>query len=86
MPPGDPIEVGPTGIYPALHALASGRNIDLEGAATTLDFDPETGDATADFAVFCIGPGGHGDVRDVIESGLVYRAKTRKLTGTLGCR
>jgi serine/threonine-protein kinase len=85
-PPGEPIEVGPAGIYPALHALASGQRIDLDGTATTLDFDPETGDASADFAVFCIGPGGHGDARDVMESGLVFSARTRRLTGSMRCR
>ena len=68
------------------HALASGRNVDLGGTATTLDFDPETGDATADFAVYCLGPGGTATCATSIESGLVYRARTRKLTGALRCR
>ena len=53
-PPGEPISVGPADIYPALKALGRGDNIDLRGTRTSLDFDPETGDATADFAVFCI--------------------------------
>ncbi len=53
-PPGAAIEVGPAGIYPALEALARGANIDLRGTRTSLDFDPKTGDASADFAVFCI--------------------------------
>jgi Protein kinase domain len=86
VPPGEPIEVGPAGIYPALHALASGRSIDLEGTTTTLDFDPETGDASADFTVYCIGAAGPVDARSVVDSGLVFRARAGKLEGTLGCR
>jgi hypothetical protein len=61
-------------------------HIDLEGVVTTLDFDPETGDASADFAVYCLGAGGQGDARDILSSGLIFRARTRKLEGTLGCR
>ena len=58
VPPGEPLDVGPNGIYPALKVLARGGNIDLRGTITTLDFDRETGDATADFSVYCIDPTG----------------------------
>jgi ABC-type branched-subunit amino acid transport system substrate-binding protein/tRNA A-37 threonylcarbamoyl transferase component Bud32 len=84
-PPGEPIEVGPGGIYPALHALGSGRSIDLVGVGTTLDFDPETGDAAADFAVYCIAPSAPGGALDVLESGLVFRARGKALEGKLRC-
>jgi branched-chain amino acid transport system substrate-binding protein len=84
-PPGEPIDVGPGGIYPALAALGSGKNVDLVGTVTSLDFDPETGDATADFAVYCVGPTSFGDARDVVESGLVYDARARALRGTMRC-
>ena len=79
--PGEPIEVGPAGIYPALKVLARGGNIDLQGSLTDLDFDPETGDATADFAVFCV------DVAagELIESGAWYDAATREIRGTMRC-
>jgi ABC-type branched-subunit amino acid transport system substrate-binding protein len=81
MPPGERIDVGPAGIYPALKVLASGRNVDLAGAQTSLDFDPESGDATAEFVVFC---------RDVarnasIESGLVFDPAAGKFRGAMHC-
>ncbi len=65
VPPGEPIEVGPAGIYPAAAALARGSNIDLQGTYTSLDFDPRTGDATAEFTAFCFGPRG-----DLVETDL----------------
>ena len=79
LPPGDPIEVGPSGIYPAIKALRSGKNIDLVGAQTSLDFNPETGDPTVDMAVFRFDP----KRKSTLEAGLVYRAKTGTLEGTL---
>ena len=81
VPPGEPIEVGPAGIYPALKVLARGGSVDLRGTLTTLDFDPETGDATADFAVFCMRP----EAATTFESGLWYDATTRSLVGTPRC-
>ncbi len=79
--PGEPIEVGPAGIYPALKVLARGGTIDLRGSLTNLDFDPETGDATADFAVFCV------DVAagELIESGGWYDATSGEIRGTMRC-
>jgi serine/threonine-protein kinase len=85
LPPGEPIDVGPGGIYPALHALGSGKNIDLAGTMTTLDFNPETGDATTDFAVYCAGPGKPGGGWEAVASGLVFRARTGKLEGKMRC-
>jgi hypothetical protein len=81
LPPGEPIDVGPAGIYPALKALASGKSVDLRGAQTSLDFDPETGDATADFAVYCVDTARKAPV----ESGLLFDAKTGRFRGTLRC-
>jgi serine/threonine protein kinase len=85
QPPGEPIDVGPAGIYQAFSLLGSGKGIDLDGTTTSLDFDPETGDATADFAVYCLTPGRDGALPQPVESGLVYRARSRKLEGTLRC-
>ena len=81
LPPGDPIDVGPAGIYPALSALSAGRNIDLQGAATSLDFDVATGDAPADMAVYCI------DAKrgSVAFAGLTFKAATMGFEGKLGC-
>lgn len=81
VPPGEPIDVGPAGIYRAVKLLREGKNVDLGGAQTTLDFDPETGDPTADFAVRCVDP----KKQTTIESGLVFSAKSGKVEGTLKC-
>jgi len=81
VPPGEPIDVGPAGIYPALKILARGGNIDLRGTLTTLDFDPETGDATADFAVHCIDPTGTRSS----ESGVTFDATTQTLRNPARC-
>ncbi|HRI66263.1 MAG TPA: hypothetical protein PK156_18575 [Polyangium sp.] len=61
--------------------MNDGKNIDLVGAQTTLDFDPETGDPTADFAVRCIDPWKHVPV----ESGYLFSAKSGKLEGAFKC-
>jgi eukaryotic-like serine/threonine-protein kinase len=82
VPPGEAIDVGPAGIHRAFYALRSGKTIDLGGTATSLDFDLETGDATADLAVYCL-PGGEG--REAVPSGLVFGARSRTLEGTLRC-
>jgi hypothetical protein len=46
---------------------------------TTLDFDLDTGEATADFDVFCATASGK------VPSGLVYRTREQKLEGKLRC-
>lgn len=81
VPPGESIEVGPVSIYKATKILREGKNIDLVGAQTSLDFHPETGDATVDVAVHCLDTTTHA----AIESGVVYEAKIGKLTGTFKC-
>lgn len=81
VPPGESIDVGPAGIYKAVKLLHDGKNIDLVGAQTSLDFDPETGDPTADFTVRCIDP----RKRTTIESGFVFSAKSGTLEGTFKC-
>lgn len=55
------------------------------GTTTTLDFDVETGDATADFAVFCLARPDGTRKHDSVESGLEYRAANGKFTGKLDC-
>jgi serine/threonine-protein kinase len=85
LPPGEHVDVGPGGIYPVLYALASGRNVDLDGAQTSLDFDLDKGDATVDFAVHCLTPGGGGQKPHPVPSGLTFRARSRKLEGAFKC-
>lgn len=82
VPPGEPIDVGQAGIYKAIKLLRDGKNVDLAGSQTSLDFDPETGDPTADFTVRCIDP----KLRTTVESGVVFSAKSGKLEGTLKCQ
>ena len=79
------VDVGPAGIYRALSLLGSGKAIDLVGTTTSLDFNLETGDAPADFAVLCLAPSPDGGVPEPVESGLVLRAGAHKLSGTLRC-
>jgi serine/threonine-protein kinase len=85
LPPGKAIDVGPSGIFDAMNELASGRNIDLNGATGRLDFDLETGDAPVDLAVLCPDVDAHGVATSVRESGLMYDATSRALRGTLRC-
>ena len=42
LPPGDPLDVGSTGIFTAAAALRAGKNVDLAGAYGRLDFDVAT--------------------------------------------
>ena len=82
LPPGEPVEVGQAGIYKALAVLDSGKNIDLVGTTTSLDFNLETGDATADFAIYCL----HSGAPPLpIESGVTYDARKKTLEGQLRC-
>jgi hypothetical protein len=81
--PGKTIEVGETGIFDALNALHAGQHVSLVGTAGVLAFDPETGNRTADFAVTCFHAG--ADRAYEVESGMVYRATSGKLEGSLRC-
>jgi branched-chain amino acid transport system substrate-binding protein len=85
LPPGKPIDVGPSGIFEALNALSAGANIDLNGATGALDFDVNTGDASVDLAVLCVGSDARASAPASVESGLVYDAAAKKLRGTLHC-
>jgi serine/threonine-protein kinase len=80
MPPGVPVDVGPTHIFEATTELRAGRSIDLVGAVTRLDYDPKTGEPASDYAIQCMGPDGAA-----IDSGLVLRAGDAHLTGTMTC-
>ena len=80
-PPGVPIGVGPADIYPAFKALARGETIDLQGTRTSLDFDPETGDPTADLSLHCIDAAA-GRMR---ETEAHYDAATRRFTVAARC-
>jgi len=86
VPPGKSIEVGPSHVFDALTALARDGRIDLLGTQSSLDFDLATGEVPFDFALLCaaVGPDGRA-TPDSVESGVVYRAKTGRIEGTMRC-
>ena len=86
VPPGAPIDVGPTGVFDAITALSKGGSIDLQGTQSDLDFDLTTGEAPTDFALLCaaVDVKGRADGHDV-ESGVVYRARTHSIDGVMRC-
>ena len=81
VPPGLPVDVGPSMLFDGFNALGAGGNVDLNGAATGLDFDVTTGDSPADFAVLCVKPDANGAAAEASESGVVWRVRTKKLEG-----
>lgn len=85
LPPGKPIEVGPVNIFEAFNELKAGRNIDLVGSSGSLDFDTTTGQAPTDNVILCSGVDAKGNASEAVESGVVYDATAKKLTGTLRC-
>jgi hypothetical protein len=85
IPAGDPIEVGPNGLFDGISALAAGRSIDLRGAFSPLDFDLTTAEVRMDFTLVCADVDAHGRASGDHESGLYYRTSQGKVEGTLGC-
>jgi serine/threonine protein kinase len=85
LPPGRPVNVGPTQIFSAFQTLRTEGHIDLNGAIGSLDFDPATGEAPIDYAIVCPGVDDHGVAAPGIDSGLVYDARAKKLVGSLRC-
>lgn len=81
LPPGEPVDVGPSGILPVFKILASGGNIDLNGAQTTIDFDLETGNASCDFQFNCF----DRKTQRSVSGGVHFRARTGELEGTWNC-
>jgi serine/threonine protein kinase len=83
--PGRRVDVGPGSIYDAFGALRAGDPIDLVGAIGSLDFDRATGEAPIDYAIVCLGTDDTGASSSSVDSGLVYDATTKKLSGVLRC-
>ena len=65
-------------------ALDHGENIDLRGAATSLDFDEATGDAPARFAAFCFRADAAGKLAPA-ESGFFFDSRTGVASGQPRC-
>jgi hypothetical protein len=85
LPPGPTVEVGPSQILDGLAALQKGGNIDLTGAAGPLDFDVVTGESFLNYTIECVGSGTATGTPSIVDSGLVFSARTKKLSGTLKC-
>ncbi len=84
-PGAEPVDVGAGDIYRAQYALSAGRSIDLRGGMTNLDFDVRTGDASLDFALYCLTPGTAAEPPQQVQSGVVFRAGARGLEGAARC-
>ena len=85
VPPGPPLDVGPTHILEALEILRQGRNVDLHGANGTLDFDLATGEPAADSVIQCVGVDDTGTANEGIDSGLYYDSASKTLRGEMHC-
>ncbi len=83
LPPGVPIEVGPTHIFEGIESLRAGHNIDLVGANTTLDFDPATGETSTDWLIQRAGLDRRRGTVSATESGVFFDARTKTLQGSL---
>ncbi len=78
--------MGPAQIFDAVTALQAGDSIDLNGAASPLDFDRASGESPSDQVVVCLAAGGAQKRGfDVVESGLRYETKAKRLAGELAC-
>jgi hypothetical protein len=86
LPPGRAVDVGPSGVFDVVRALANGGTVDLNGAGSSLDLDPETGETRADWDVLCVGVDESGAATSLVPSGLAYHAGARALEGRMNCR
>jgi branched-chain amino acid transport system substrate-binding protein len=81
------IDVGPARLGAGVAALSGGGSVDLNGTSGPLDFDPSTGEARSDIAVWClrVDPNTtnivYGDA-----TGQTYNATENKLNGTFNCQ
>ena len=81
-PGGTSYRVGPTNMSDIINVLVAGGDIDLEGASSSLDFDPSTGVITDELIVTCItAPPGTAEV----PAGQTYDPETGALTGSFAC-
>ena len=85
LPAGPSVDVGPTRIFEVFGVLRSGRNVDLNGAGTLLDFDVRTGEPGTDFVALCMTVDEKGNAVGAMESGVRYAAATKRLEGKLRC-
>lgn len=86
LPPGKPVDVGPTSILRALEMLQRKESIDLVGTYSRMDFDKSNGESENDCAIQCVRrESAAGGRLEVVESGLVYDAKEHAIRGSFAC-
>jgi hypothetical protein len=78
-PPGEPRNVGASGVSAVLSTLAAGGDADLTGASSLLDFELTRGTPGANARLSCI------QDSKLIASGLEFNAKTGEVSGTNAC-
>lgn len=81
VPPGTASTPGLLNINTALGILASGQNIDYNGASGPLDFDVVKGEAPSDIQIWCLPADAKGNALPGINSGIFYNAQTSMITG-----
>ncbi len=86
VPPGKPTDVGVGQILSTFAELDRGGSIDLQGAFSRMDFDLNTGESPADYAILCAKRSPDGKSYEGVDSGLVYDSAQKKLTGTFNCK
>lgn len=84
VPPGAPVDAGPDGFGPAFEALQAGENIDYHGVSGPLDFDVETGEAPADYDIWCVRRNTQ-KAPVFSSSGRYFDTAENALSGTLDC-
>ena len=82
---GASVEVGPTGLLGGYDDLASGKDINLEGATGGKGFDLRTGESAVPLAVLCLDIDATGKAKGSIESGLVYDGQSGRLVNEAHC-
>lgn len=55
---GPPLAFKPSDITAMIAALSQGKAIDVEGASSPLNFNPDTGEAPSDYELWTLGPAG----------------------------
>ena len=83
---GDTYDLGPGGgLNIALESLAKGRDVNIRGLYTDLDWDLTTHEVATDVGMFCMArpPGGKVEIRNVPD--LRWSTATGQVTGTYAC-
>lgn len=84
MSDGSKVDAGPNNINATINALSGGGSIDYEGASGPLDFNNDTGEASSNIEVWCLGE--NNQMKSVFTSSdQFYEAATDTVVGTDTC-